>query len=102
MPVILPPLSNFGRQPPLSELTVRFPGAALVGTVVVLVLGYRNDPHRLALIFAAEAASYVLMLFEDREGLLFVYRSALTGLLLLAVLGGTWPSRLFVDGTPPA
>ncbi len=50
--------------------------------LVVLVLVHRRHAERLALIFAAEAASYSLMLFEDREGLLFVYRSVLIGLLL--------------------
>ncbi len=53
--------------------------------LVVLVLVHRADPERLALIFAAETASYVLMLFEDRESLLHVYRSTLVGLLLLAL-----------------
>ena len=52
--------------------------------LVVLVLVHRDDPERLALLFGVEAASYVLMLFEDREGVLHVQRSALVGLLLMA------------------
>ena len=53
--------------------------------LVVLLLVHRRHPERLALLFAVEAASYSLMLFEEREGLLFVYRSALIGLLFAAL-----------------
>ena len=53
--------------------------------LVVLVLVHRRHAERLALLFAVEAASYSLMLFEDREDLLFVYRSILIGLLFAAL-----------------
>lgn len=53
--------------------------------LVVLVLVHRRDAERLALLFSVEAASYSLMLFEDRESLLFVYRSLLIGLLFAAL-----------------
>jgi hypothetical protein len=53
--------------------------------LVVLVLAHRDDPERLALLFGVEVASYVLMLFEDSEGLLHVQRSALVGALILAL-----------------
>jgi len=53
--------------------------------LVILVLVHRHDRERLALLFAAEAASYSLMLFEDRDGLLHVYRSIVVGMLLLSM-----------------
>jgi len=53
--------------------------------LVVLVLVHRRHAERLALLFAVEAASYTLTLFEEREGLLFVYRSILLGLLFAAL-----------------
>ncbi len=53
--------------------------------LVILVLWQRSSMRNLALIFAVEAASYGLMLFEDREGLLFIYRSVLL-LFLYAAL----------------
>ncbi|MCP3962618.1 MAG: DUF2029 domain-containing protein [bacterium] len=55
--------------------------------LIVLILAYRRTPRLLALVFAAEAVAYVLMLFEDREALLFVYRGlALAWLYLLLLL----------------
>jgi hypothetical protein len=51
----------------------------------LLLLVNSQRPARLALIFAAEAASYLPMLFEDREALLHAYRSAFVGLLLLTL-----------------
>jgi hypothetical protein len=53
--------------------------------LVVLVLWQRRSPRNLALIFAVEAASYALMLFEDREALLFLYRGALLAFLYAAL-----------------
>jgi hypothetical protein len=53
--------------------------------LVVLVLWQRRSPRNLALIFAVEAASYALMLFEDREALLFIYRGALLAFLYAAL-----------------
>ena len=37
--------------------------------LVVLVLAHRGHPRRLALVFAAEAVSHALLLFEEREAL---------------------------------
>ncbi len=53
--------------------------------LVVLILVHRAAPGRLGLIFAAEAAPYALMLFEDREALLFVYRGLVLAFLFLAL-----------------
>ena len=53
--------------------------------LVVLVLAHRGHPRRLALLFAAEAVSHALLLFEEREALLYVYRS-LVLLYLFAAL----------------
>lgn len=53
--------------------------------LVLLVLWQRSSLRNLALIFAVEAASYSLMLFEDREGILYIYRSVLL-LFLYAAL----------------
>ncbi|MCP4653832.1 MAG: DUF2029 domain-containing protein [bacterium] len=53
--------------------------------LILLVLVYRNRPQTLALIFAIEVAAYGLMLFEEREGLLYVYRSVLILWLYLAL-----------------
>ncbi len=53
--------------------------------LIVLLLVHRASPGRLALIFAAEAAPYVLMMFEDRDAVLFVYRGLLLALLYFAL-----------------
>ena len=53
--------------------------------LVLLVLWQRASLPNLALIFAVEAAAYGLMLFEDRDGLLFIYRSLLLLLLYVAL-----------------
>ena len=53
--------------------------------LVVLVLASRGQPRRLALLFTAEAVTYALMLFEDRDAVLFAYRSVVV-LYLLAAL----------------
>jgi hypothetical protein len=42
-------------------------------------------PGRVAQLFGVEAATYCLLLFEDREGLLFVYRSLLVLYLVVAL-----------------
>ncbi len=68
---------------PLLLLSVSL-GAYYQVFLVLLVLWQRDSPHNLALIFAVEAASHGLMLFEDREALLFIYRSVL---LLVLYLG---------------
>ncbi len=53
--------------------------------LVVLVLVNRGRPRRLAILFTAEAVSYALMLFEDRESILYVYRSLVVFYLLAAL-----------------
>lgn len=49
----------------------------------VLVVVHRASPHRLTLIFAAEAVPYLLLLFEPREATVHVVR----GLALLVLFG---------------
>jgi hypothetical protein len=53
--------------------------------LLLLILANSKRSARLALIFAAESASYLPMLFEDREALHHVYRSLVVGLLLLTL-----------------
>ena len=57
--------------------------------LLLWVLAFRRDPGRLALLFAVEALSYTLLLFEEREGLLFVYRS----MLVLMLIGALYLDR---------
>jgi hypothetical protein len=57
--------------------------------LVILVLMNRDAPRRLMLIFTAEALSYVLLLFEEREALLYVARSAIL-IYLFAALALDW------------
>ncbi len=45
--------------------------------LLLLVLRYRRSPRELALVFAVEAASFSMLLFEDRDAFLYVYRSVL-------------------------
>jgi hypothetical protein len=59
------------------------------GFLVVLVLVNREAPRRLILVFAAEALSYVLLLFDEREALLYVARSAIL-IYLFAALALDW------------
>lgn len=64
--------------------------------LVVLVIWRRNSAPDLALVFLVETASYSLALFEDREGILFIYRS----LLLLFLYGAVFlPSILRLSST---
>ncbi len=53
--------------------------------LVLLVLAHRKSPARLSLVFACEAAMYVLVLFESSESLLHVYRSVLLLYLMIAL-----------------
>ncbi len=77
--------------------------------LVLLVLIFRNRPRELAMIFAAEAVSYAIMLFEEREALLYVYRAIALGLLytilLLDPARRQWQrlsKSLMAAGPPPA
>jgi hypothetical protein len=56
----------------------------------VLVLAHRGRPARLALVFAAEAVSHAFLLFEEREALLFLYRSLVLLYLFLALALERW------------
>ncbi len=68
--------------------------------LIVLLLAHRATPGRLALVFAVEAAPYALMLFEDRDAVLFVYRGLLLAFLYLVLtLAGRNPSD---GGRPPS
>ena len=58
--------------------------------LVVLVLAHRGHPRRLALVFTAEAVSHALLLFEEREALLYVYRSLVLLYLFLALPLEQW------------
>ena len=58
--------------------------------LVVLVLAHRGSPRRLALLFVAEAVSHALLLFEEREALLHLYRSLVLLYLFLALPLEQW------------
>ena len=53
--------------------------------LILLILANRDRLDRLALIFAVEVVSYALMLFEDRDGIMYFYRNLLVLFLLLAL-----------------
>jgi hypothetical protein len=55
--------------------------------LVLLMLVFRSRPRELALVFAAEAIPYALMLLEEHEPLLYIYRGlALLGLYTVLFL----------------
>ncbi len=54
--------------------------------LLVLLLARRNRLQIIALMFAVEAATYTLMLFEEREAVLYFYRNVLVAYLLLATV----------------
>jgi hypothetical protein len=58
--------------------------------LLLLVLVHRRSPERLALIFTAEAASYTLLLFEDRDAILYIYRSVVVLVLLVSLHAGAF------------
>ncbi len=60
--------------------------------LILALLVCRGSPGRLALLFVAEAVPYILMLFEEREAVLFVYRGLLLALAYLALMT-PYPSR---------
>jgi hypothetical protein len=55
--------------------------------LVVYLLARPPGDRRLLLLFGCEVATYVLALFEDREVVLYLYRSILVAYLLLALHG---------------
>ncbi len=72
-------------------LPLLFAAVSLTGyyyvVLLALLLVHRRSPHHLALLFAVEAATYTLLLFEDRRVLVFwVYRGLLIAYLYLALL----------------
>jgi hypothetical protein len=53
--------------------------------LVLLVLSRAGRPGDLALVFGVEVLSYALLLFEEREGVLYAYRSLLLLYLIVAL-----------------
>jgi hypothetical protein len=56
--------------------------------LVVVLVAVRHRPEALVVLFGVEAATYALLLVEDRDALIFLYRNVLVLLLLLGVFGG--------------
>jgi hypothetical protein len=54
--------------------------------LVAMVVVWWDRPWRLGVLFGLELASHALLLFEERETLLYIYRSV----LLLYVLAALW------------
>ena len=52
----------------------------------VVALAFADRPRKIALLFGVEAASYTILLFEERDGLVYIFRS----LLVLYLLIGLW------------
>lgn len=69
--------------------------------LVVLVLVNRDEPRRLMLVFSAETLSYVLLLFEEREAVLYVARSAIL-IYLFAALALDWIRSRLSSTNPTA
>ena len=67
--------------------------------LVVLVLVNRDEPRRLMLVFGAEALSYVLLLFEEREAVLYVARSLIL-IYLFAALALDWSRSRWPSARP--
>ena len=58
--------------------------------LVVLVLAHRRHPWRLALVFGAEAISHALLLFEEREAVLYLFRDLVLLYLFAALALEQW------------
>ncbi len=82
-----------------------YAGLSLAGyyfaVLVVAILIERRSPGRLAWIFAIEAAAYTLMLFEERDALVFVYRGVLIVWLYVG-LNLDWVRRDWIRLRPMA
>ncbi len=93
------------REGPLSAAVLGIPliffalnlAAYYYAFLILCVLAFRRDPGRLALLFTVEALSYALLLFEEREGLLFIYRS----ILVLMLIGALYLDRNRSTGLAP-
>ena len=66
--------------------------------LILIPLFFRRTPWRIVLLFVIETASYALLLFETRDGTLFVYRSWLMAIFSVAILLPAAPSL----PTPPS
>ncbi|MEM7584055.1 MAG: hypothetical protein AAF560_11780 [Acidobacteriota bacterium] len=70
-------------------LPLLYAGLSLAGyyyaVLMVAILVERSSPKRLSWIFAVEALAYVLMLFETRDALVYVYRGALVAWLYVGL-----------------
>ncbi len=93
LPVLAAVAMRVGRQHPAGSVVFGFPllfaGTSVAAydyaALILLVPAFRGSPRALALLFAVEAASYTLQLFEADLGLLFVYRSVLLAFLYAAL-----------------
>jgi hypothetical protein len=52
----------------------------------VVALAFADQPRKIGLLFGVEAASYTILLFEERDGLVYIFRS----LLVLYLFIGLW------------
>ena len=52
----------------------------------VVALAFRDQPRKVALLFAVEAVSYGILLFDERDGPVYILRS----LLVLYLFVGLW------------
>jgi hypothetical protein len=62
--------------------------------LVLLAVANADRPRRLAALFGLELASHALLLFEDRENVIFIYRSVLLLYLLAAFYLPTLAARV--------
>ncbi len=93
LPLLLLTARRAPRQTDLGALALALPllyaglslAAYYYAFLIVLLLVHRASPRHLALIFAVEAAPYLLMLFEDRDAVLFAYRGLLLAMLYSAL-----------------
>jgi hypothetical protein len=62
------------------------PAAYYWAFLPVFVLAFRDQPRHVALLFAVEAVSYGILLFDERDGPVYILRS----LLVLYLFVGVW------------
>ena len=53
--------------------------------LILFVLVHRDDPAKLALLFAAETVVYVLRVFEERDAVLYLYRNVVVAWVIFAM-----------------
>lgn len=108
LPLLVVCLRRAVREPELEALLLALPllwaGTTVAGYyhgfLILVILARRHRPADLALLFGVEAASYLLLLFEDREGTLYVYRSVALAWLYLALLVPSRRRRLRRGAVP--